>query len=337
MLKTDHNLKEHPLISIAMTTFNGELFLVEQIESILSQSLSSFEIVICDDCSTDSTIEILKMYEKNPLFKIKYNKKNIGYVKNFEKAITLCSGDYIALCDQDDIWENNKLKLLYENIGNNLCIHSDALLINQEGDLLEPSFSAYSKKLIYPDSSIDLLLNGFVTGCTAMISSNLKKDILPFPNNIDAHDRWIGLVAFMQESITYLDEPTIKYRQHSSNNIGIPSRKDFLRLSYILEYIKSFFGKKNFTKIKNNLEQNHSLCIAHHKKFKKELIKKNEFNKIMQLSLLLKDLAETKKIIPSLIKFTLFFRYYEKNKKLFTRLILLVNFNLRILTMKLFK
>ena len=82
MLKTDHNLKEHPLISIAMTTFNSELFLVEQIESILSQSLSSFEIVICDDCSTDSTIEILKMYEKTLYLKLNtnvYSKAIIGF------------------------------------------------------------------------------------------------------------------------------------------------------------------------------------------------------------------------------------------------------------------
>ena len=113
-----------------MTTYNGERYLQEQIDSILNQTYSNFELIICDDCSTDSTIEIISSYNDSRI-KLFVNDKNLGFKKNFEKAIKLCTGEYIALSDQDDIWKSNHLEVLYEKINNKELICGNNLLINE--------------------------------------------------------------------------------------------------------------------------------------------------------------------------------------------------------------
>jgi glycosyltransferase involved in cell wall biosynthesis len=92
------------MISLAMPTYNGERFLREQLDSIYNQTIVPDEVIVVDDCSTDGTISILEEYKKKYGLKYWVNEKNLGYNKNFEKAISLCTGDYIALSDQDDVW-----------------------------------------------------------------------------------------------------------------------------------------------------------------------------------------------------------------------------------------
>ena len=107
------------MISIAMATYNGEKFICEQLDSIMAQTITDWELIVCDDVSTDSTIAILEEYaKKDGRILIHKNKVNLGFKRNFEKAISLCSGDYIALCDQDDIWYPKHLEILYNQIGN---------------------------------------------------------------------------------------------------------------------------------------------------------------------------------------------------------------------------
>ena len=101
-----------PLVSIALCIYNGERFLKEQLETLVNQTYKNIEIVAVDDCSTDSSVLILETYKaKYPFINIHRNARNLGYVKNFEKAISLCKGDFIALSDQDDIWDPDKIKL----------------------------------------------------------------------------------------------------------------------------------------------------------------------------------------------------------------------------------
>ena len=98
-------MNEDVMISIAMATFNGEKYLREQIDSILAQTHQNFELVICDDCSTDGTAGILREYEtQDSRIRVYVNERNIGFKKKFERAISLCKGEYIALSDQDDVW-----------------------------------------------------------------------------------------------------------------------------------------------------------------------------------------------------------------------------------------
>ena len=105
------------MISIAMTTYNGEKYISAQIDSILSQTVSDFELVVCDDVSTDNTVDILKDYAlKDCRLKLCCNGQNLGFKNNFAKAISLCKGEYIAFCDQDDVWTNDHLEVLLREI-----------------------------------------------------------------------------------------------------------------------------------------------------------------------------------------------------------------------------
>ena len=107
--------------SVALCTFNGEKFLKEQLDSILNQTVTIDEIIVCDDGSTDATISILNSYkEKFPeIFNIYINEENLRSVKNFEKAMLLCKNEIIFLSDQDDIWEKNKVEIILKNFNDN--------------------------------------------------------------------------------------------------------------------------------------------------------------------------------------------------------------------------
>ncbi len=101
------------MISIALATYNGSKFLREQLDSILSQSMTDFEVIVCDDCSTDDTVKILYEYAaKDTRFNIHEHETNLGFKKNFEHILSLCKGEFIAFCDQNDIWEPNHIHTL---------------------------------------------------------------------------------------------------------------------------------------------------------------------------------------------------------------------------------
>ena len=103
------------MISVAMATYNGEVYLRKQLDSILHQSLPVDEIIICDDQSSDGTVDIIQEYIKQyPHIHLYKNEQNLGYKRNFKKALSLCSKEYIFLCDQDDIWDSDKVKEMVE-------------------------------------------------------------------------------------------------------------------------------------------------------------------------------------------------------------------------------
>jgi glycosyltransferase involved in cell wall biosynthesis len=203
------------IISVAMATYNGEKYLREQIDSILCQTLKPDEIVICDDCSSDTTQNIVSEYQSRfpQLFRIVFNEKNLGYIKNFEKALKLCSGDLIALSDQDDVWLPNKLEILSKNIAQNLLIHSDAYLIDKNGDITHTSYNKTANKDITFNT---LLFCNSVTGCTCMMNKKILTYFDTFPDTIP-HDYWLALIAAYHNALTYFPMPLIQYRQHETN------------------------------------------------------------------------------------------------------------------------
>ena len=116
-----------------MATYNGEKYLREKIDSILSKTIQNYELIVCDDCSTDTTWNILLDYQvQDKRIKCYRNEKNLGFKKNFEKAIRLCTGEYIALSDQDDIWTEDHLQVLYEGIGENDLVGANAYICYKE-------------------------------------------------------------------------------------------------------------------------------------------------------------------------------------------------------------
>ncbi|WP_309499583.1 glycosyltransferase family 2 protein [Sulfurovum sp.] len=210
---------DNVLISIAIATYNGEKYLEEQLDSIYAQTYKNIEVVVADDCSTDKTVEILEQYSKSHGLKYFVNKQNLGFVKNFEKAITLCQGEYVALADQDDIWKKNKIQILYHHVGEALLIHSDASLIDAEGEIINTSYAQSSHKVFRKDI-IGYFFNNDATGCTMMFSKKLLSSIIPIPSNSISHDWWIAIQAKKREKIIYVPEPLIRYRQHQNNQIG---------------------------------------------------------------------------------------------------------------------
>lgn len=207
------------MISIAMTTYNGEKYLQEQINSILNQTYKEYELIICDDCSSDSTWEIIINNKKNDTRIYGYrNERNIGFINNFEKAINLCSGEYIALSDQDDIWTSDHLEVLVNNIDNASLICSNALLVDNNGlshnktmhDILNLSNLNLNEKTI----AFFIFYNNFIQGSSSLFKKNLLIHACPFPASTRYHDHWLALNAVMENRIIYLNRVTLLYRQH---------------------------------------------------------------------------------------------------------------------------
>lgn len=212
---------EEDLISVIVATYNGERYIKEQIDSIYKQSYSNFELIVFDDCSTDNTLQILKCYESRKNFSLNVNVKNLGLVKNFEKALLASKGKYIAFCDQDDVWEIDKLEKLRSSIGNSGMIYSNAKIIDENGISKGSNLSDTSPfhGLKTGDSSLfkAVLFQGVAWGCTMLITKKVAELSLPLPLVSKNHDWWVSLVAYRNGGITYLNENLVYYRHHESN------------------------------------------------------------------------------------------------------------------------
>lgn len=216
-------MKKNPLISVAIATYNGEKFLREQLDSIFNQTYKNIEVIVCDDCSSDSTVSIFEEYKSNFGLKYYINEKNLGFVKNFEKAISLCTGDFIALSDQDDVWNADKLEVLQKKISNYDLIYSDAEIINENGDVISTSMNKFINVEHYNIDQFGrlLLYSCYIYGCTMMFNSKLKDKILPFPIGLPYHDKWIALNAAENDRIKFESTSLMKYRLHGSNHSGV--------------------------------------------------------------------------------------------------------------------
>lgn len=214
-----------PLVSIALCTYNGSKYLKEQLDTLGGQTYKNLEIVIVDDGSSDGTIELLRQYASDSYLNIKIyiNEENLGYIKNFEKAISLCNGDYIALCDQDDIWDERKIEMLIKHIGDNILIYHDSALIDETGVLLNRRISDIRNCYSGTDSRVFLFEN-----CVSGHAMLFKKELLTFTggfNKTIIHDWWLAYAAANNGSILFLDQVLVQYRQHSSANTNILRQK----------------------------------------------------------------------------------------------------------------
>ena len=214
-----------PLVSIAVCSYNGAKFLQQQLDSLAGQDYSNFEIIIIDDCSSDSTFEILKLFKKDKEnVKIFQNETNLGFVKNFEKAISLCSGDYIALCDQDDIWFPEKISKLVESIGSAGLVYSAVQLMDQDGVCLDEIFPRRNK--LHGRCYMELLFSNCVTGHACLIRRAVLERALPFPEKIKVHDHWLAIVAATKEGIAVYDDVLSLYRRHDENVLLNNKKRD---------------------------------------------------------------------------------------------------------------
>lgn len=218
-------------ISVAVCTYNGEKFLHPQIDSILGQSVQVDEIVVCDDGSKDQTSRILSEYQnKFPgIVKVHINTENLRSVKNFEKAISLCTGDIIFLSDQDDLWHPDKVKdflKVFEENPTVEVIASNALTINEQGKTIEKKtiwdiFSLFKQHHIpYTYFEVINLVGNIATGANMALRRSIINDIIPFPDNHYHHDEWIALVSSCKNTFYFIDDKKSCYRIHDQQQVG---------------------------------------------------------------------------------------------------------------------
>jgi len=212
-------------ISICMTTYNGELFLSEQLRSILSQIHDGDELIVSDDNSTDSTLEILTEFNNEyGNMHIFSNKENIGVIKNFEKALLHCKNDVIVLSDQDDVWFDTKLDRFRGKFVENssLMVISNAIIVNED---LNIEFGLiFSEKKKEKFSLMSQVFHNKFIGCCIAFNKELLELALPFPGNISMHDWWLGTCALYIGDVSYIKEPLLYYRRHSSNTSPMKRR-----------------------------------------------------------------------------------------------------------------
>lgn len=202
-----------PMISVCMTTYNGEKYILEQLLSILNQLNENDEIVISDDSSSDQTTTIIENL-KDKRIKLLKNNTFRSPIFNLENALKNSSGNYIFLADQDDIWFQNKIEEMSKHITTNNVVMSDATLVDLELNVTSNSLNSWRH---YRSGFFKNLYKSRYLGCCMAFSDNFKSKILPFPKNIKAHDVWIGLYAELSDKVTYIPLQLIKYRRHESN------------------------------------------------------------------------------------------------------------------------
>lgn len=258
-------------VCILLSTYNGEKYLSEQLNSILSQSYENIEILVRDDGSTDNTVDILEDFKRRYSNITLFLEKNVGVRKSF--YILLNYGysrdevEYFSFCDQDDVWLPEKIEKAVSQMEQ---IPNDNLLYCSTLNLVGQDLSFIKKtRILTPDKS-NAMIQNIVTGCTTVINRNLAKILTnnePCWENTEMHDSWFYLIASFLGRVIFDEESYIYYRQHSSNVVGLPSNK--------LEVIQnSIYGlkKESTTKIhRKQLREFYSL-------FYNQLIKEDKEN-----------------------------------------------------------
>jgi glycosyltransferase involved in cell wall biosynthesis len=232
------NSPNQPLVSIALCTYNGQQYLRQQLDTLVGQTYPNIEIVVVDDASTDDTFAILNEYANcYAQFNIYQNKANLGFVKNFERTCTLCNGDYIALCDQDDIWLLNKIELQVNAIAQHVFIYHDSEFVDQNGLSLNKKMSDVMNMYSGGDPKAFLFLN-CVSGHTMLMKRELIGEAFPLKPGF-FHDWWLAYVAVNMGTIAYLPQCLVQYRQHEqsdTNILKIDRAKDNYNFSSFTHY-----------------------------------------------------------------------------------------------------
>lgn len=259
-------------VGVVLATFNGESFLDEQLTSIFNQTLLPDTVVIVDDCSTDGTVKIAQEWSRRhqEIIKLYTNVKNLGFIQNFEKGISLCDTDFIALCDQDDIWHIEKLEKCFaalsadDNIG--LCYHN-VDLVNPAGEAIGADLSILTQLELPLDKTYaqELLANdprSPIPGCSIVFSRTLKSYFMPIPGEKSCpHDWWLCAISFFIFNPVFIKEPLVKYRIHENQTSG-PS-------STLLKGTKFAIKKKiTLNRIISNIKKEIIRTFNHHNKNK---------------------------------------------------------------------
>lgn len=250
-------------IYILVSTYNGEKFLNDQLNSLFSQNYKNFELIVRDDGSSDKTLDILKSYD----IELLSSNKNLGVKKSFETLLKCAyknsDAKYFMFCDQDDVWNRDKIEKTFQKMqeleklyGNEIpiLVHTDLEVVDKKLDTL--SDSMWKSEHINPKANTlnKLLIQNTITGCSMMINKTLASKSLSISNKAIMHDWWIGLVATTFGKIGFIEKTTMKYRQHDKNDTGT---KEY-NYKFIINKLKKFSDiniDKNIFQAKEFLEE----------------------------------------------------------------------------------
>lgn len=277
-------------IDVLLATYNGDRYLREQIDSILSQTYQNIQLIISDDGSKDNTRSILKEYEeKDDRVKVYYQTENLGCIKNFQFLLEQVKNETYMLSDQDDVWLPEKIEKTYQKLIEDKAdlVFSDLEVVDTNLKTIYPSFNDFMKlsrkiKKYRMTKELNYLYN-CVTGCTIMSRRKWLNQILPLPglSKYVLHDHWIGLMVSLQGKLSYMPERYIKYRQHGDNEVGTEKiSHKFKKLDQVRElFIQVKLGVFG-TYVENNEKFPEDLQQLNEKAYDyfKRLEKKKNFN-----------------------------------------------------------
>lgn len=244
------------MISVCIATHNGERYIKEQINSILPQLDKNDEIIISDDGSTDNTLQIILSYndpriqilifqqpDSSSFHKLDRQQLNTLYAsRNFENALIHAKGDYIFLCDQDDVWYPEKVKNIMRCLETYDIVKHDFSTIDSLGNLIkESNYNAYCQR---KRSLLYLIKYLPFRGCCIAFKRSILTMALPFPKRCLQHDSWIGMIARINDySFCYYDKPLIYHRLHDKNvsELGNPNNL-YYKIQYRLKLITQILG-----------------------------------------------------------------------------------------------
>lgn len=229
------------MIDILMTVYNGERYVIPQIESILNQTDSNWKLFIQDDCSTDRTVELIEPYVKRYPERITLlrNEENSGCAqKNFFSMLPLVEHSYCMFCDHDDVWKPKKIEMTVRRMmaleqangeDTPLLVHTDLTVTDENLKVISDSMFRTQNLNRKGDKLNNLLVQNNVTGCTVMVNKALVDMVGPTPEHAVMHDWWMALIAACFGKIGFVRQATILYRQHRTNEVGA---KNVRSLSY---------------------------------------------------------------------------------------------------------
>lgn len=238
-------------VSIALCTYQGAPFIEDQLQSLLHQTRLPNELVVCDDSSTDATAALLGEFAATAPFpvRIRTNATRLGVAANFSRAISLCTGSVVALCDQDDVWVPTKLESqisIFQARSSVGAVFSDAELVDRN---LRPAgrtlfeavhFSPSRQRRFQQGHATEILMaRPVVCGATLAFRSSYRSLLLPIPTT-GVHDIWLSVILSAVAEVVVLPEPLLRYRQHGSNQIGSPARGFRERL--VQRRVRGVFG-----------------------------------------------------------------------------------------------
>lgn len=249
------------MIYILLSTYNGKEYLEALLSSLLKQTNSHWVLLVRDDASDDRSLEIVQKFQaENKTIKINIvqsDLQNLGVKKSFSLLLNEALGyedcEYIMFCDQDDVWLDNKIEKTYIAMKRlelkypkkPLLVHTDLIVTDEKLNILKSSFWDYEHINPSKNGLNRLLIQNTITGCSMMVNIKLAVMAQDIPENAIMHDWWFGLVATEFGKIDFIEDATIKYRQHSSNDTGA---KEFNLINIVKKTIALFLNDKLYEK-----------------------------------------------------------------------------------------